>query len=593
VLQSLRGLKLPRRLLTALYRRTIALLLHCVKHPIKTVFFIIKAYLLLMLFAFFLAFSVGSFAQETPPVQCELGETYLPGYGCGIVALEQSCKLQTIRWDRTGTGYGSGFYNNSSARSLSSYLTGYDQQFNRYCSKGLTRISPESVINTHDLDPGSCPTDGSLSKDVDFTITRTTNQYQSYGTQTTPMVCQYSDAPIITEEQTVTATITFELSDEIECTDSHPIGPIAGPAPYELNQWCYRIPEPEPCDCSDLTGFNPQGINYFYATPGAYSQASPPNCINRDDNENSDVPSCNCKLIATKWVSADVNINGTQYTRWQPVPDQSGITGVFTGGQCDESEKDTPPDEPEECYNLGNGQRFCLEDPNKKCAKIDGIMTCQAGCGTVNGEFFCFEDEPPEEEIPDPNDDITDPDKPLNNMIKQDFKDVLGGTEQRLDILAKLLSQIKTDTGKGDGAMASKQDATNRLLKEISDKLDGEDGDNETPTNPQPTYNTDKLEDFVNPNDWGEKNFRTVGTAFKDRLMEAPVMQAVNGFFDVALSGSCPTWQTTVSMPFGGSFAINIDQLCSETMNNIWPAIRAIIVLIFTFLAFRVAFTNE
>ncbi|MDR6982892.1 hypothetical protein J2X32_001510 [Rheinheimera pacifica] len=560
MLQSLRGLKLPRRLLTALYRRTIALLLHCVKHPIKTIFFVIKAYLLLMLFAFFLAFSVGSFAQESQPTYCPEG-TFQDHPELGPICSEPAPKGDLFRYD-----YGLQM-----------------PTLERACDSAAERRGATLIANNTNPNGTYHSFYGELYVASAAYLYPGCKMWATYrnNTNNSSVASSYNDP-----------TVEMKPSESYCPPDNSPsllsLYPVGNG-----NFICWKAAEQPPCDCSDLTGSNPQGINYFYASPGTYSQASPPNCINRDDNENSDVPSCNCKLIATKWVSADVNINGTLYTRWQPVPDQSGVTGVFTGGQCDESEKDTPPDEPEKCYNLGNGQRFCLEDPDKKCAKIDGIMTCQAGCGTVNGEFFCFEDEPPEEEIPDPNDDITDPDKPISNMIKQDFKDVLGGTEQRLDILAKLLSQIKTDTGKGDGAMASKQDATNRLLKEISDKLDGEDGDNETPTNPQPTYNTDKLEEFVNPNDWGEKNFRTVGTAFKDRLMEAPVMQAVNGFFDVALSGSCPTWQTTVSMPFGGSFAINIDQLCSETMNNIWPAIRAIIVLIFTFLAFRVAFTNE
>ena len=91
---------------------------------------------------------------------------------------------------------------------------------------------------------------------------------------------------------------------------------------------------------------------------------------------------------------------------------------------------------------------------------------------------------------------------------------------------------------------------------------------------------------------WEQKNFQTVATAFKERMQQAPVINAVQQFFEVSFSGSCPTWSTSVGMPFGGQFDINIDQLCGDAMTRIWPAIRAIIILIFSFLAFRVAFTN-
>ncbi|WP_273024678.1 hypothetical protein [Rheinheimera sp.] len=581
MLQSLWGSKLPLRLLKSIYRRLLALLLHCVKHPIKTFFFIVKAYLLLMLFALCLAFSVGSFAQEQT-LQCLDGGTLIDYDGqmvCYVPAeISESCPLVGAQnWPDSANTNGSKHvspipqnYSNSQCPPSSGNIVysgctvtiNYDYQLPENCS-----LTPFSVTMTY------------------YSSTTTTNMSDN---QPTPVTSVNS----YTNTQTNVVAMWGPRQESPTCPpESAPLLSSMGELP-DGTKICFKPAETPPCDCSDLTGSNPQGINYFYAANGTYSQANPPNCISRDDNENGDIPSCNCKLIATKWSSADVNINGTIYQRWQPIPDQNGVTGVFTGGQCDESEKDTPPDTPEKCYQLGNGQNFCLEDPDQKCAKIDGIMTCESGCGTVNGEFFCFENDDLEEPLPDPDDNITDPDTPLNNMVKRDFKDVLGGTESRLDILSRLMSDIKTNTSKGDSDLAAKQDATNRLLKEISDKLD-EESDDETPTNPQPTYNTDKLEEFVNPNDWGEKNFRTVAVAFKDRIMQTPIMQTVQNFFNVALSGTCPTWQTTVNMPFGGTFDININQLCSEAMTNIWPSIRAIIVLIFTFLAFKVAFTNE
>lgn len=564
-MQSLRGLKLIHRLLTALYRRTIALLLHCLKHPIKTIFFIIKAYLLLMLLALCLAFSFGSFAQDATEQYVCLDGGILTDYNGQMICYEGSPSGELYKFD-----YGQ--KKSSHAKACDSAAAGLASSYQntptiRYSNGGGT------------LTYGSDPARPSCAMRLNFSVIVNdgTGQNWNDGYHT------HTDT-----------TIEIYPGENYCPPDTSPEFNIMG----DLNgiKICYKAADAPPCDCSDLTGSNPQGINYFYATPGVYSQATPPNCINRDDNEQSALPNCDCKIIATKWASAEVNINGTMYERWQPVPDQNGVTGVFTGGQCDAAEKDTPPDEPERCYQLGNGQNFCLEDPDTKCARIDGILTCDSGCGTVNGEFFCFEDNTdPDNQTPDePNDTITDPDKTMGDMIKSDFKDVLGGTESRLDILASVLRNVNDDNNKNDSLIQSKLDATNRLLKEISDELkeQGEE-EEETPTNPQPDYNTDKLEEFVAPNNWSEKNFRTVATAFKERMLQTPVMQAIHGFFDVALSSTCPTWQTTVEMPFGGSLDINIDQFCSDAMAGIWPYIRAIIILVFTFLAFRVAFTNE
>lgn len=601
-----KGLKLTSEKLKPFFRFTFNVLkklakliskiaLKIITHPIKSLFFVVKLYLIMMLLVFFMVFSTGSFA-EIGPESCEAGETWLPSrQACAIVAPEQSCEMINIR-----AGYPLG---QSTYPTLSAYQAALADKTETYENHSCTGLGVDGyrdvaskVIYTSSLTtkcPSPLPPDGgTVTKQEEATITITTERVRTtrrsyYEGHILINKCEISPASSTTTNQSVVIPVDYRASEEVECPLTHPIGPSSASPPHDLNQWCWRIPT-EDCDCSDLEGQEPQGFNYFYALAGTYSQSSPPNCLNKNNNEESD-SSCDCKFIATKWTSSDVNIGGVAYQRWQPVPDGSGVTGVYTGGQCTPEEKEIEPDEPEQCFTQGNGQKVCLEDPNKKCAKIDGVVTCQSGCGYINGEFFCFENDDPDNPLPDPDDEITDPDKPLNLMTKGDFKQVQRGNETRLDILGQLIKKSNAN----ESEMLAKAGTTNKLLKEISDKIDELGEDKETPTNPQPSGNQDILDAYLEANSMGDKTFESVTEDFKNRIMQAPIMDTVSDFFTVSLSGSCPTWSATVSMPHGGTFNINLDQLCSETMTSIWPSIRAILILIFTVLGFRVAFLNE
>jgi hypothetical protein len=71
-----------------------------------------------------------------------------------------------------------------------------------------------------------------------------------------------------------------------------------------------------------------------------------------------------------------------------------------------------------------------------------------------------------------------------------------------------------------------------------------------------------------------------------NKMKETPLFESVSTFFDVSLSGSCPSYSADI--PFMGT-SITLDHWCRPIMSDIWPMISAIIMLGFTFLAFRVA----
>ncbi|MBV2129872.1 virulence factor TspB C-terminal domain-related protein [Arsukibacterium indicum] len=158
------------------------------------------------------------------------------------------------------------------------------------------------------------------------------------------------------------------------------------------------------------------------------------------------------------------------------------------------------PPEPD-CFIAGNGMEVCFEDPNDKC-DLETVndepvySNCQAGCGFVNDNFLCgTEPDLPSlddclvttngyacaPDVPEPDDDITDPNKPMPDMVKGDFKDTMRGVESRIDANNELLAdQIKRDAN-NTSEITKRLDKSNQLLtgidantKDISESLKGD-----------------------------------------------------------------------------------------------------------------------
>lgn len=76
-----------------------------------------------------------------------------------------------------------------------------------------------------------------------------------------------------------------------------------------------------------------------------------------------------------------------------------------------------------------------------------------------------------------------------------------------------------------------------------------------------------------------------VGT-FKTRITNSPVGSAVSGFFNVSIAGgACPVW--TTNAPMIGT--ITFDIYCQSMFQEMLPWIKSIILIIFSFVAFRIA----
>ncbi|NMM39289.1 hypothetical protein [Pseudoalteromonas arctica] len=88
--------------------------------------------------------------------------------------------------------------------------------------------------------------------------------------------------------------------------------------------------------------------------------------------------------------------------------------------------------------------------------------------------------------------------------------------------------------------------------------------------------------------DWENNNFGTVMEEHIDAMRGLPLFSAIDNFFVTSFGGSCPVWETTVNV-MDANLNIKIDQFCSSAVQNILPYIRAILMLVAGFFAWRIA----
>ncbi|MBC7007786.1 collagen-like protein [Pseudoalteromonas sp. BZK2] len=88
--------------------------------------------------------------------------------------------------------------------------------------------------------------------------------------------------------------------------------------------------------------------------------------------------------------------------------------------------------------------------------------------------------------------------------------------------------------------------------------------------------------------DWEAENFGTVLEEHNQAMRQLPIISAIENFFTTSFGGSCPTWSETVTV-MEGSFTVTIDQFCSPAVQSILPMIRAILMLVAGFFAWRIA----
>ena len=130
----------------------------------------------------------------------------------------------------------------------------------------------------------------------------------------------------------------------------------------------------------------------------------------------------------------------------------------------------------------------------------------------------------------------------------------------------------------------------NQTLKEIKDKLD-EQQNPEPPVSPGTNLDAD-AKSIHEANDWSQRNFGTVLTANATRFRALPIFALPTTFFTVNLGGAaCPTYTGSFTV-MGSTQTVTLDAFCSSTVMNVMPFIRAVVMMVFGWLAWRIAIGN-
>ena len=176
-------------------------------------------------------------------------------------------------------------------------------------------------------------------------------------------------------------------------------------------------------------------------------------------------------------------------------------TADFSNPQSCAGQQPEEPDLKPDCTEGGNGMTVCKADPDDKCTvNSTGLLSCEANCGYINGQFYCPE-EPDVPEIPDPeiSDDIQDPNKPLGDMVKQDFKDVLIGAETRLSSIKKELEDVQLRNDKNTDKLSDKLTGIGAKIDQVNRNLVGIQGTlDETLYGDELTIDSSGFQDEIN-----------------------------------------------------------------------------------------------
>ena len=502
---------------------------YIVKHPIKSLWLVIKAYMALMLFTFLTIFFISSVkAQEL----FDRTPSYPPAESTVCLAVVGQA---------------------GNRPTMDTYL---NEMVN--INQRSTPCNGENLLCYDDYSQTFDEYDSETNCGGVVTATWTQKRYNTSNGE-------YYNI----EQKGSTNSVNGYYDTESVCPPED--GSLNPNATYMYNGQCYDFQELEDNDTCEPDN------------PHLLGNASSPDLV------------CYSKPDGSKCAMKKYEVNG-QFAYEQNLEPSACLSG----------ENDLPPyvqqaypPTGDECQNFGNGVYGCPADPSQVCDPVTGV--CNTGCGTYdvgNGpQFICLADpdsscNPVEQdcgETTDPTDptdpidptdptDPTDPDEPSENPTLdpseitdpivseiQQTNDLIEGTNTQLQGMGSTLTAIKNEQGE-----------TNGLLNQIKNEIQ----DTGSPAN----FNDPSA--LYEPNDYNQKNFGTVMASAVERMNQAPITRAVDDFFEVSLSGTCPVYSTSV--PYIGA-EIVIDQFCGEVMNSIWPIISAIIILVFSVLAFRVA----
>ena len=105
---------------------------------------------------------------------------------------------------------------------------------------------------------------------------------------------------------------------------------------------------------------------------------------------------------------------------------------------------------------------------------------------------------------------------------------------------------------------------------------------------PSTDFNVDYGDKLGAKQDWDTHNFTSVMNDFVGKMKQTEVFASVGKYFSVSFSGACSPIQFNFSL-FDRSFNLTADPFCGF---EYWEYIKAVVMMVFGFFAFRVAIDN-
>lgn len=246
-------------------------------------------------------------------------------------------------------------------------------------------------------------------------------------------------------------------------------------------------------------------------------------------------------------------------------------------------EADTDPNTA--CEDIGNGQFACIEDPQNVCDNF----TCQDGCGIYefgdSSEFICISQDTDEDNIPDYADPDIDGDGIANELDLDSDGDGVDDPDYGRGEAQPITVNVEFDDSGIISAIRAQTTTLDSTLNETNETLAAIEG-HLTPTGDIDFTIPAEIQERTQLNDYGERNFGTVMKFALDRMSLSPLAQGVDRFFLVEFSGQCPVYRSYIPML---ETEIVIDHFCTEAMLTIWTVVHAVMLVVFSFLAFRIA----
>lgn len=255
----------------------------------------------------------------------------------------------------------------------------------------------------------------------------------------------------------------------------------------------------------------------------------------------------------------------------------------------------------ESCYlgDSGSGapyQVLCWyrgQQTGQQCAEGEDQITdrrppipCPAGTasGTINGKSACLPATTTETETTTKPDGgttetttKTNPDGSTETTTTE--KDAAGNTTSSRTIKTPAPGEPGGAGSTGEPGPGGEPQGEQDPLKDCVANPEACEGAGNGFGGPEPTA------DFLFTPD-NEKTYAGVIQKFRDDMAGTDFVQAVNGYFSVTASGTCPIWTKTI--PFI-DVTLTIDQFCTPEVAGMLQVMKGVLLVIFGFVAFRYA----